>query len=39
MIWGSDGAAEAAKEPAQFYKEGLMTREEWNALRHHDDNV
>ena len=32
-------AAEAAKEPAQFYKEGLMTREEWNALRHHDDNV
>ena len=39
MIWGYDGAAEAAKEPAQFYKEGLMTREEWNALRHHDDNV
>ena len=39
MIWGYDGAAEAAKEPAQFYTEGLMTREEWNALRHHDDNV
>ena len=25
MIWGYDGAAEAAKSPAQFYKEGLMT--------------
>ena len=24
---------EAAKEPAQFYKEGLMTREEWRQLR------
>ena len=33
MIWGYDGAAEAAKEPAQFYKEGLMTREEWYKLR------
>ena len=33
MIWGYDGAKEAAKEPAQFYKEGLMTREEWYKLR------
>ena len=33
MIWGYDGAKEAAKEPAQFYKEGLMTREEWRQLR------
>ena len=33
MIWGYDGAVEAAKEPAQFYKEGLMTREEWYKLR------
>ena len=33
MVWGYDGAKEAAKEPAQFYKEGLMTREEWYKLR------
>ena len=33
MIWGYDGAKEAAKEPAQFFKEGLMTREEWRKLR------
>ena len=33
MIWGYDGAKEAAKETAQFYKEGLMTREEWYNLR------
>ncbi len=33
MIWGYDGAPEAAKSPAQFYKEGLMTRQEWYALR------
>ncbi len=33
MIWGYDGAAEAAKSPAQFYKEGLMTREEWYRMR------
>lgn len=31
LIWGYDGATEAAKEPALFYKEGLMTREEWAA--------
>lgn len=37
MIWGYDGAPEAAKEPAQFYKEGLMTREEWYALRAKQD--
>jgi len=33
MIWGYDGAAEAAKSPAQFYKEGEITREEWYKLR------
>ena len=33
MIWGYDGADEAAKEPAQFYKEGLISREEWYKLR------
>ena len=33
MIWGYDGAAEAAKEPAEFYKEGEITREEWYAKR------
>ena len=33
MVWGYDGAKEAAKEPAEFYKEGLMTREEWYKLR------
>jgi 3-oxoacyl-[acyl-carrier-protein] synthase-3 len=33
MIWGYEGAAEAVKEPAQFYKEGLMSREEWKKLR------
>lgn len=32
MVWGYDGAAEAAKSPAQFYKEGEMTREEWKAI-------
>ena len=33
MIWGYDGQLEAAKEPAQFYKEGMITREEWYRLR------
>ena len=33
MIWGYDGAVEAAKEPAEFYKEGEITREEWYAKR------
>ncbi len=33
MVWGYDGAAEAAKEPAEFYKEGEITREEWYAKR------
>lgn len=33
MIWGYDGAAEAAKEPADFYKEGDIPREEWYARR------
>ena len=33
LVWGYDGAAEAAKSPAQFYKEGDMTREEWYKLR------
>ena len=33
MVWGYDGAAEAAKEPAQFYKEGMISREDWYRLR------
>lgn len=33
MIWGYDGAVEAAKEPADFYKEGEISREEWYAKR------
>ena len=33
MIWGYDGAAEAAKEPAEFYKEGEISRREWYAKR------
>lgn len=33
LIWGYDGATEAAKSPAQFYKEGKMTREEWYEMR------
>ncbi len=33
MIWGYDGEKEAAKSPAQFYKEGTMTRQEWYDLR------
>ena len=38
MVWGYDGAAEAAKEPAQFYKEGLMSREEWYELRKNNED-
>lgn len=37
MIWGYDGAAEAAKSPAEFYQEGKMTREEWYELRKNAD--
>lgn len=33
MIWGYDGAAEAAKSPAEFFKEGEISREDWYALR------
>ncbi|MCF0194876.1 MAG: ketoacyl-ACP synthase III [Bacteroidaceae bacterium] len=33
LIWGYDGAAEAAKSPAEFYKEGEISREEWYAKR------
>lgn len=33
LVWGYDGAEQASKEPAQFYKEGLITREDWYALR------
>ncbi len=33
MIWGYDGAPEAAKSPAEFYKEGAITRDEWYAKR------
>ena len=37
MIWGYDGAAEAAKSPAEFYKEGEISREEWYAKRSKKD--
>lgn len=33
MIWGYDGAPEAAKSPAEFYKEGEISREEWYKNR------
>lgn len=33
LIWAYDGATEAAKEPAEFYQEGKMSREEWYAKR------
>ncbi len=33
MVWGYDGAPEAAKSPAQFYKEGAISREDWYRLR------
>ncbi len=33
LIWGYDGATEAAKSPAEFYKEGEISREEWYAKR------
>ncbi len=29
LVWGYDGAEEAAKSPAHFYQEGKMTRQEW----------
>ncbi len=31
LVWGYDGAAEAAKSPARFFQEGKLTREEWQA--------
>ena len=33
MVWGYDGAPEAAKSPAEFYKEGEISREEWYEKR------
>lgn len=33
LVWGYDGAEPAAKEPAEFYKEGQITREDWYAKR------
>ncbi len=33
FVWGYDGAKEAAKEPAEFYQEGKVSREEWYAKR------
>lgn len=33
LIWGYDGAAEAAKEPAEFYVEGKISRKDWYARR------
>lgn len=32
LVWGYDGAKEAAKSPAVFYKEGKMSREEWKKI-------
>ena len=34
LVWGYDGAVEAAKSPAEFYKEGEISREDWYAMRH-----
>ncbi len=33
LIWGYDGATEAKKSPACFYKEGVMNRQEWYDMR------
>ena len=33
VIWGYDGAAEAGKEPAEYYEEGKISREAWYAKR------
>jgi len=33
LVWGYDGAEVAAKYPADFYKEGKISREEWYAKR------
>lgn len=33
LVWAYDGAPEAAKSPAEFYKEGTISREEWYAKR------
>ncbi len=32
LVWAYDGAQEAAKSPAVFYKEGNMTREQWAEI-------
>lgn len=32
LVWGYDGAQEAQKSPARFYKEGDISREEWAAF-------
>lgn len=32
LIWGYDGAPEAAKSPAVFFDEKKMTREEWKQI-------
>lgn len=37
LIWGYDGAEVAAKSPAQFYKEGEISREEWYKLRANEE--
>lgn len=39
LIWGYDGAPEAAKSPANFYKEGKISREEWYAMRRKAENA
>ncbi len=33
LIWGYDGLSEAEKSPAEFYKEGLMSRQAWYDMR------
>ncbi len=33
LIWGYDGEEEAKKCPAEFYKEGKMSRQEWYDMR------
>ena len=35
MIWGYDGS-KFADTPAEFYKEGVISREDWYAKRHNN---
>ncbi len=39
MKWGYDGAAEAAKEPAEFYDSRVMTLDEWKQKRRQPEKI